>query len=352
MSIQVDIHKKFNGFSLDTAFEADEEVLGVLGASGSGKSMTLRCIAGIEKPDRGRIVINGRICYDSEKGIWLPPQQRHTGYLFQQYALFPKMTVAENIMVGLNNRKDDSVLKHYLSLFRLTGLENHYPSQLSGGQQQRTALARIFAHQPAILLLDEPFSALDTFLKWELQCELKYLLDEFKGTTLFVSHSRDEVFRICDKVAVLENGTVVQSGPVLDVFSNPETVASTRLTGCKNISRIKKTGDYTVAALDWGIEELRVSEKVGKDITHIGIRAHFFSPGDENAVNSIPIDVKNIIESQFKVSVLFQKKGTKTSKNLCWDYERIEFNTPIQALPSYLSIDPKHIILLKGDGNE
>jgi len=170
MSLYVDIKKSLNGFKLDVNFEAGKQTTGLLGASGCGKSMTLKCIAGIEKPDSGVIMLNDKILFDSTKKINIPPQERNTGYLFQNYALFPNMTTLQNISIGLKLPKHerDKIVKEKITKFGLSGLENRYPNQLSGGQQQRVALARILAKEPDILMLDEPFSALDSFLKWQL----------------------------------------------------------------------------------------------------------------------------------------------------------------------------------------
>ena len=165
MSLYVDIEKHLPGFHLRTSFEAGNEILSILGASGCGKSLTLKCIAGIETPDRGRIVLDGRVLFDSQKRINLPVRDRKIGYLFQTYALFPHMTVRENIACGLTSR-DRSFVGSWVEKFYLSGLEDHYPSQLSGGQQQRTALARMLASRPSLIMLDEPFSALDDYLKW------------------------------------------------------------------------------------------------------------------------------------------------------------------------------------------
>lgn len=161
MSLEVRIRRTLRDFSLETAFTTSDGVLGILGASGCGKSMTLRCIAGVETPDEGRIVLNGRVLFDSAAGVNLPPRQRRVGYLFQSYALFPHMTVEENIACALGWEKDRKkragTIASLVGRFRLEGLEKRYPGQLSGGQQQRVALARILAYEPEALLLDEPF---------------------------------------------------------------------------------------------------------------------------------------------------------------------------------------------------
>ena len=198
MSLFVDIRKKLGDFSLDVSFESDSGTLGILGESGCGKSMTLKCIAGIETPDSGKIILNGLTLFDSEKRINLPPQKRRVGYLFQNYALFPNMTVRQNILCGLHFEKDKSIrdveVERILDLVQLRGLENHKPHQLSGGQQQRTALARILVNKPNLLMLDEPFSALDSHLRDALQLEMLELLKDFDKDVLLVTHNRDEAY--------------------------------------------------------------------------------------------------------------------------------------------------------------
>ena len=196
MSLEVNIEKKLDGFTLRAAFSAGNTPTALLGASGCGKSMTLRCIAGIVKPDKGRIVLDGRVLFDSEQHIDLPPQQRGAGLLFQNYALFPNMTVEQNILCGLKAEKDRAARQvrcaELLRAMRLEPLAKRYPAQLSGGQQQRTALARILAGRPRILMLDEPFSALDSYLREAVESEVGSLLAGFDGTALLVTHNRDE----------------------------------------------------------------------------------------------------------------------------------------------------------------
>ena len=205
--------------------------------------MTLKCIAGIMTPDRGRIVLNGRVLFDSEKKIDLAPQQRRVGYLFQQYALFPNMTVEQNILCGIRaGRRSEkrALAAEKIRMFRLEGLEKKHPAQLSGGQQQRVALARILCSEPQAILLDEPFSALDSYLKWNLELELSDLLAGFHGPILWVSHDLGECCRNCQKVCVMENGA---SSPVTDtetLVRHPATQSAARLTGCRNFLPVRR----------------------------------------------------------------------------------------------------------------
>ena len=216
MSLIVDIEKKLGSFTLRSRFETGSGIMALLGASGCGKSVTLKCIAGIMTPDKGRIILDGETLFDSQKHIDLTPQQRRVGYLFQQYALFPNMTVIQNIQCGIRTGSRSEKQRRaaeQLRRFQLEGLEKKYPAQLSGGQQQRVALARILASEPRAILLDEPFSALDSFLKWNLELELSDLLSDFGGPILWVSHDLGECYRNCRTVCVIE-----------DVTSSPVTV--------------------------------------------------------------------------------------------------------------------------------
>lgn len=209
--LEVQIYKKLAEFDLDISFQVDDNILGLMGASGSGKSMTLKCIAGIEMPDQGRIVLNGRVLYDSEKKINVPIQKRNVGYMFQSYALFPNMNVYENISVGLRARKVkdvDIVVQKVMQQFRIFELASRYPKQLSGGQRQRVALARLMAYEPDVLLLDEPFSALDEDLKKNLLQELKSEL-QISKPVIFVSHDKEEVNYLCDLKYKIKQGEVI-----------------------------------------------------------------------------------------------------------------------------------------------
>ena len=209
LQLGVEIKKKLKEFDLDISFSAGKGCLGILGPSGCGKSMTLKSIAGIVTPDSGRIALQyakgeaagGRVLYDSALKINEKPQMRRVGYLFQNYALFPNMSVEENIAVGLKGmEKKKAKVGEMIERFRLTGLEKRYPGQLSGGQQQRVALARILAYEPEALLLDEPFSAMDTYLREGLRLELSKVLADYDGVSVMVTHDRDEAFQLCKNI--------------------------------------------------------------------------------------------------------------------------------------------------------
>ena len=322
MSIFVDIEKKLGNFTLKAKFQAGDETLALLGASGCGKSMTLRCIAGIEKPDRGKIILDGVTLFDSEKKVNLTPQQRHTGLMFQNYALFPNMTVLQNINSGAKREKDSKIRKDMvestLESFDLVDLADRYPHQLSGGQQQRVALARILVSSPNILLLDEPFSALDSHLRFKLEREVRETAKKFGKTVILVSHDRDEVYRMSDSIAIMEDGVITAMGTNRDVFASPQTRGGASLTGCKFLSRAEKLGETRVRALDWDLE-LKVPP-CDYEIKSLGIRMHEvrIGPGE----NHIRCEVVEEIENPFSYTLMLKPEGSNATQTFGWSVSR------------------------------
>ena len=253
--LKFNIQKKLKEFDLDVGFELKKGCLGILGPSGCGKSMTLKSIAGIVDPDNGFVSLTTdkeTVYFDSNNKINIKPQKRNVGYLFQNYALFPNMTVEENVAAGLEKDHDEKIVYDMIKRFHLDGLEKRYPRQLSGGQQQRVALARILAYGPDVILFDEPFSAMDTYLKEQLRVELVNLLNSFDGLSILVTHDRDEAFQFCDELLILDEGQIIAKGDTRELFENPKKVEVARLTGCKNISKIEIIDDYHLKSMDWG----------------------------------------------------------------------------------------------------
>ena len=235
--LKLDIAKRFGSFQLKIQLQTKEQVLALFGPSGSGKSLTLQSIAGLLTPDSGRIVIGEQVVYDSARGINLPTQQRHVGYLFQNYALFPHLTAAENIAYGLHRvdrHERAERVQEMIRAVRLEGLEGRRPAELSGGQQQRVALARALVTRPAVLLLDEPFAALDSLVRHQLHGELLRVLRELPTPTVLVTHQLDEAYALSREMAVLEAGQVLQTGPRDDVYYRPASRAAARLVGVQN----------------------------------------------------------------------------------------------------------------------
>lgn len=349
MSISVDIKKNFPDFTLDVSFSSERERLALLGESGCGKSMTLKCIAGIETPDTGTIIIDGETVFDSEKKINLSPQLRNVGLLFQHYGLFPTMTVEKNIAIALKKKTKEGGaerVEELLEKMRLTGLGRRYPSQLSGGQRQRVALARMIASDPRIIMLDEPFSALDSFLRSHMENELLESLDGYPGSVIYVSHDRDEAYRFCEKIIILQNGKIAGEGSREDIFENPRTVASARLTGCKNIAPAIKISDHRIQVPSWGLF-LKTKATVPDSITHAGIRSHHLRiPHRKELVNCFVFLSGPERNDPFTVTKFI--KASQGAEALRWDMsvsdiKKSENNGP-QA--SIVCVPSEHIILL------
>lgn len=256
MPFIVKIKKQLALYELTVDLETEAGILAVIGGSGSGKSMTLKCIAGIETPDSGFISLNGRVLYDSSKKINLPPQKRNVGYLFQEYALFPTMTAAENISIVMKQKNPVQVQK-WMEEYGLGDYADSYPDHLSGGQKQRLAMIRMLAAEPQCILLDEPFSALDEHIKRKMEREVMEMLHDFDKPILFVSHNQEEVYRLADRIGSMENGRFSPIREKRAFFAEPQTVGQAKLVGCNNISEIDWISEDRVYAKDWNLS-LRV----------------------------------------------------------------------------------------------
>ena len=264
------IKKSFGSLEVlkDISLQVEEgEVLSIIGPSGSGKSTLLRCATGLETPDSGEIIKQGDV-----------------GLVFQNFNLFPHFSVLKNIVdapLKVQKRKKDEVYAQARSLLKKMGLadkEKAYRFQLSGGQQQRVALARIMAYKPDVILLDEPFSALDMYLKDRLQQELQELFEDYEGTVIMVSHSRDEVYRFSEELLIIDQGQIVAAGKTKELFQNPQRKEAARLTGCKNFTRAVYVDEHTAELTDWGITLRTEQRNIPENINYIGYRAHDFVP--------------------------------------------------------------------------
>jgi len=339
------INKNFSGFALNVNIEAKSGVTALMGASGSGKSMTLRCIAGISKPDSGHIELNGRVLFDSEKKINLPPQKRNTGFLFQDYALFPNMTVLQNIMTGIKSKTNrEKQAAEFAETFHIHSHLNKYPHQLSGGEKQRCAIARILVGSPDILMLDEPFAALDSHLRWELETELSALFKSFSNPVLYVSHNRDEVYRLSDNIAVMNCGKNEPISEKKALFKNPASVQAARLTGCKNIAKAIAKGTQ-ISVPDWGVE-LDIAQN---DVQYIGIRANYIVPASAankaDIATAFPFEIVNEIEDTFTNILMVRKQGTKLPP-IRWEMPKKD-RAALRNLPQELAFLREHILFLK-----
>ncbi|HEY0704587.1 MAG TPA: sulfate/molybdate ABC transporter ATP-binding protein [Candidatus Acidoferrales bacterium] len=360
MTLEVQFEKRLADFTLSLAFCAAQAPLSILGASGAGKSMLLRCIAGIENPDRGRIVLNDRVLFDSEKRIAMPARERRVGMLFQNYALFPHRTVAENVAFGIVEDSAASTrggnLKSLVERLHLGGLQARYPRELSGGEQQRVALARALAIEPQALLLDEPLSALDTHLRSQVETQLQETFATYQRPTLLVTHNIEEAYRLGENLLVLSRGRIVASGAKEEIFQRPATSEVARLTGCKNISRAAMNGDGTVDALDWGCR-LRIPEIKNGPPKFIGIRAHhldFVEAGATGAgqENVFPCRYTQSSETPFRVTLFLTLESRSDTANH-GSLQAEVFKEKWQRFrdvpfPWHMRLAPEHLFLMHG----
>lgn len=354
MQLFVDIHKPLTSYSLDVQFHLEGRVLGILGGSGSGKSMTLRCIAGLETPKRGSIILNDRILFDSHKRINVPIRSRRVGIVFQNYALFPHLTVAENITYGLRHlspTERQQRLTEQISKLQLSGLENRYPNQLSGGQQQRVALARALIVEPEVLLLDEPFSALDTHLRHQLQEQLIETLSSYQGVTLFVTHNLEEAYEICEQLLVISQGQIIAYDDKQSIFERPTTYTGAQITGCKNFSPARTISPNQIEAVDWGCI-LKVIEPIPKSYAYVGIRAHHLHfTTDPNTENTFPCWLAHTRETPHRMTLYLKLHNPPTHPN---DYQiQAEIfkekwiTIKDHAFPWYVKLDPLSLFLMQ-----
>jgi molybdate transport system ATP-binding protein len=252
--LSVSLFKNFGDFALDARWTSDQPIVALVGPSGSGKTLTLQSIAGLITPDKGRVVSGGRVLFDSDTHVNLRPQDRHIGYVFQGYALFPHMTVEQNVSYGLraNGASRTDRTAEITARLGLTGLTARYPSELSGGQQQRVALARALATDPDVLLLDEPLSALDAPLRRGLAGDLSKTLREWGKVAILVTHDLLEAYQIADTVVLYEEGKTTGAVSKNDLLWNPSSERVARLIGARNILRapIAQSNDDSVV-LNW-----------------------------------------------------------------------------------------------------
>lgn len=350
----IDIQKQLPGFLLNVAFTADQTPLGLLGGSGAGKSLILRCIAGLDTPDKGRIVLNGKVLFDSDRGINLPPRDRACGFLFQNYALFPHLTIAENIAFGMVQaqswREIKQEVEKQLIAVDLPGMGDRYPGELSGGQQQRVALARAKASQPGIMLLDEPFSALDTYLRDKQEKLLRNNLIHYQGVTLFITHNLEEAYRVCPNLLVVDRGQIIANGTKQDIFESPGNFRTAQLTGCKNFSRAVAISDRQIKAIDWNCI-IEIVEPIPESLEYVGIRAHqLIFPETDNEPNTFPCWLATISETQHRMT-LYLKLNQPANHPEDYHLQAEVFKDKWQTLkdrpfPWKIQLNPLRIVLL------
>jgi molybdate transport system permease protein len=360
--LEVQVEKKLSDFALDVSFTAADEPLSILGPSGAGKTMLLKCIAGLELPDRGRITLGGRVLHDSERGIRLPARRRRVGMLFQNYALFPHQTVAENVAFGIRPLPAGEVsarVATFVERTHLMGLEQRYPRELSGGEQQRAALARALAIDPEALLLDEPLSALDTHLRSQMETQLLLTFAAYRRPALFVTHNIEEAYRLSSHMLVLSRGRIAATGAKEEILRHPPTVEVARLTGCKNFSRTKAVSENTLEAIDWGCR-LRIAQPISRPPAYVGIRAHtieFVEPSTAHisGENIFPCWLVRSSETPFRITLylrLHQPAGGGDEFHLQAELFKEKWaRFRERPYPIYVRLSPDALMLLEGPGD-
>lgn len=356
--LEVRIKRKLSGFNLAVDFSIDREILSVLGPSGSGKTMTLQCIAGLVRPDEGYIALNGKVLFDSEKHVDLTPQMRKIGFVFQHYALFPHMRVRENIaygIQGLTKKESDARVDLLLEKMHIQGLGYRYPRQISSGQQQRAALARALAAEPELLLLDEPFSALDTVRKERLELELAELQSTYNGNMLLVTHDLAQGYKLGSRMAIFDSGKIIQFGYKDEVISAPANRLVARLTGFKNllegtVTRVE-AGNVQVMVPELGGELRAVNSradrlKINQAVT-IGIRQEYISLAGGEGENVFAFIVDKVIVGV--TSINYRMRACRPSAQPCYLETSLTKSTGTLIEPGkqfHVYLPPEHITIM------
>ncbi len=252
--LEIDIEKRLSSFTLKVKSAFDGAV-SIVGPSGSGKSVTLKCIAGIMRPDHGFIAYNGRVLFDSERHIDLPPQKRNVGYLFQSYALFPDMSVRKNIEAGIMEKSRKArreKAEETAAMLHIGHILESKPHEISGGEAQRTALARMIASNPCLMLFDEPFSALDVYLKEEIKAEFRSIIKSIGKDYIIVTHSMSEAYSLSEHMLMMDQGRIIREGKTGDVFANPLSGKAASIMGYRNIVKAEDKGGK-IHVPEWNI---------------------------------------------------------------------------------------------------
>jgi molybdate transport system permease protein len=354
--LEVNIQKQLPNFLLNIAFQIDgtQNPVGILGVSGAGKTTLLRCIAGLETPDRGVILLNHKILFDSAKGINLPPQERAVSLVWQDYALFPHLTVGENIAFGMSAHQSSSLVEQeidrQLKQVELVTIKQRLTQQLSGGEKQRVALARALASKPQLTLLDETFSALDTNLKERLLQLLRQRLQSYGGLTLYVTHNLQEAYDLCPQLLVIDRGKAIAFNSKQTIFNYPPNLQTARLIGCQNFSQAKAITPQKIKAVEWQCV-LQIEQPIPATLSHIGIHAHHLRFVESaEGVNIFPVWLTGFRELSDRVMLnlkLHSAPDYRQDYHLSTEVDLAKWQQLQQlATPWYLQLAPARIFLL------
>ena len=346
--LDIDIVFKRKQFELELQLSlAESGITALLGSSGSGKSTVLRVIAGLEKPEQGTIQRGQRTWFDAAKKVFLPPQQRRIGMVFQDYALFEHLTVAENVGYGLAKEGREHHVNYWLQHLHIAEYADRYPANLSGGQRQRVALARAMAPEPDLLLLDEPFSAVDVSLRQQLRYQLKDLVKDVNRPVLIVSHHLEDARYLADNVGIMAEGHLLQFGKTAEVFANPVCYSVAKILGWENFLPIKEISNCTVQG-NWG--RLLLEHEPGPDSAWLSIRPEHVRIATQGQ-SSVKANIQEITDMGVYRSVkCILEDGTLIHMHRPWDEPlpiagtQVNLHLPlvnIKLLPSYIQNMPQ-----------
>jgi molybdate transport system ATP-binding protein len=356
--LKVEIKRTLPGFKLDVAFSVDGEVLGILGPSGSGKTMTLNCIAGLLRPDSGFIQLNDKVLFDSSKKVNLRAKARNAGFVFQNYALFPHLTAANNIAYGIRNRSRAEVRHRVQVLIQnmgLNGLQNRYPQQLSAGQQQRVAVARALAPEPEILLLDEPFSALDSVTKEQLEMQILDLRQFYKGQIILVTHDLAEAYRLSSRIAVYESGCIIQCDNKARLIASPANLTVAKITGFRNLlpGTIDEVNDSNISIVVPGLGTLKAVRYKHSRLTSgmsvtIGISPEYVKIDDHPGENTLSGTLSRIVEEIRGYRCFFQLND---AQGTAYQLDAILSKSDKGIIPTlgsnvYVHLPPEYLVVI------
>jgi molybdate transport system ATP-binding protein len=350
----VNIGKSFQEFHLNINLKTNDKVVGIIGPSGAGKSLLLNCIAGLQKPDSGEIYARGINFYHNKESVNLTPGKRNIGYVFQNYALFPNMTVRENIILAIEHLDKTEIEKRFIDKVKLLNLEgqvNKYPKELSGGQQQRVAIARALVIEPNILLLDEPLAAIDEFSKRKIIHELKNIITNFSGIVIIVTHNLEEAYELSDRLIMLSDGNVLINKPKAQVFSHPESKKVADFIGIENIYKIKSKDKNKVVINESGIE-FQIEGDVDKEASHVCFRSSDIRVNNnEDSNNKYEVKVNETLETIDGYNVILDilnPKANKKYERVIWKVKKQVWDKQIKEGKNFkICIPPNQILTLK-----
>lgn len=347
MALTANIHAERDGFRLDLELKADRAPVALLGGSGSGKTLAFRFLSGVLRPDRGRIAIDDTVLYDSERGVFVPPQVRHIGFLTRSGGLFPGMTVRQNISAAVRNRRNlDRIVEERIFHCRLEEAADRKPAQLTPAERLRTAVARLLASEPEVILLDEPFSGAEGPARFHLELELAEHLADFTGPLIWATRDQGVAYRNCRYVCVLDQGKSQELITASSLVSFPGTEEAARLSGCGNFADAIPR-ESAVYLPQWGVT-LRCAYPLPPFLWRVGVRARHVRLSNPGMVNAFAVEVERVVEDVFSIIVLLRPVGAAADAPLLqMELDKNDWQSIPDKRRLTVSVSPQDILLLK-----